>query len=48
MFARCDVFFPLGARCWWLGTPIITMLRPVGRSFDGANDDESGTGYRAR
>ena len=37
-FARRDTFFPLGARRWWAGTPINTMLRQMARRFDGTNE----------
>jgi hypothetical protein len=37
-FARRDAFFPVGARRWWTGTPINTMLRQMARRFDGTNE----------
>jgi len=37
-FARREVFFPTGARRWWGGTPINTMLRQMARRYDGTNE----------
>lgn len=47
IFARRESFFPVGARRWWAGTPINTMLRQVGRRFDGTNEDEVRDWFRA-
>jgi len=47
IFARRDTFFPTGARRWWSGTPINTMLRQVGQRFDGTNEDEVREWYAA-
>ena len=46
-FARRDTFFPVGARRWWAGTTINTMLRQVGRRFDGTNEDDVREWFRA-
>ncbi len=40
MFSRRDSFFPTGARRWWGGTPINTMVRQVSDRFDGTNESE--------
>lgn len=46
-FARRDTFFPTGTRRWWGGTPINTMLRQVGRRFDGTNESEVRDWFRS-
>lgn len=46
IFARRETFFPTGARRWWSGTPINTMLRQVGQRFDGTNEDEVHAWFR--
>lgn len=46
-FARRDAFFPVGARRWWAGTPLNTMLRQVAQRFDGTNEREVGEWFRA-
>ncbi|NYI45407.1 hypothetical protein BJ993_002487 [Nocardioides aromaticivorans] len=38
IFARRDTFFPTGARRWWGGTPINTMVRQVSDRYDGTNE----------
>lgn len=47
VFSRRDTFFPTGARRWWAGTPINTMLRQVGRRFDGTNEVEVHAWFRS-
>ncbi|MFL6061797.1 MAG: FAD-dependent oxidoreductase [Marmoricola sp.] len=39
-FSRRESFFPKGAKRWWSGTPINSMLRELGRRFDGENEVE--------
>jgi hypothetical protein len=40
IFARRDTFFPNGARRWWAGTPINTMVLEVSERFDGTNEQQ--------
>lgn len=47
IFSRRETFFPQGARRWWGGTPINTMLRQVGERFDGTNEDEVRAWYQS-
>jgi hypothetical protein len=47
LFARRDTFFPTGARRWWTGTPINTMVREVCERFDGTNEVEVRDWFRA-
>lgn len=47
VFARRDTFFPTGARRWWAGTRINTLLRQVGDRFDGTNEAEVRAWFRA-
>ena len=47
MFARRDIFFPVGAKRWFSGTPINTMVRQAARRFDGTNEDEVRDWFRA-
>lgn len=47
MFSRRDSFFPVGAKRWWSGTPVNTMVRQVARRFDGTNEDEVRDWFRA-
>ena len=46
-FARRDTFFPRGARRWWSGTPINTMIRQTARRYDGTNEDDVSAWFRA-
>ena len=47
IFARRDTFFPVGARRWWSGTPINTMVSEVSDRFDGTNEDRVRDWYRS-
>ncbi|WP_183098697.1 NAD(P)-binding protein [Nocardioides pelophilus] len=47
IFTRRDTFFPVGAKRWWSGTPINTMVRQTTRRFDGTNEDEVRDWFRA-
>lgn len=46
-FARREEFFPTGLARWWRGTPINSVLREVCELFDGTNEAEVGSWYRA-
>lgn len=47
MFTRRETFFPAGAKRWWSGTPINTMVRQTARRFDGTNEDDVRDWFRA-
>ena len=47
IFARRETFFPVGARRWWAGTPINTMVREAANRFDGANEADVRNWFRA-
>lgn len=40
IFTRRETFFPVGAKRWFSGTSINSMVRQVARRFDGTNEDE--------
>ncbi|MDR7086184.1 hypothetical protein J2X11_001023 [Aeromicrobium panaciterrae] len=40
IFTRREPFFPNGARRWWSGKSINSMVRQTSRMFDGTNEDE--------
>ena len=47
MFTRRETFFPVGAKRWWSGTPINTMVRQTARRFDGTNEEDVRDWFRA-
>jgi hypothetical protein len=48
IFTRRETFFPVGAKRWFSGTSINTMVRQLTRRFDGTNEDEVRDWFWAR
>lgn len=47
IFTRRETFFPVGAKRWWAGTSINTMVRQTALRFDGTNEGEVRDWFRS-
>ncbi|MBD3678699.1 MAG: FAD-dependent oxidoreductase [Rhodobacteraceae bacterium] len=47
MFANRDFSFPIGARRWWQGKPLLAIFRDTALRFDGTNEEEVYDHYRS-